>query len=130
MRAVRPLLSKEEFQTTQHLVEAFVHPKTGAGTVLHAELQAREARAMALRALGKSEIDKSVSCGGENTVSFVQPFWEDMYLSGRYPLPINSNPGLLLQPDRAERPVAQVDRAAMVSLSILQVLKPSKDFRS
>eukprot|EP00937_MAST-01D_sp_MAST-1D-sp2_P007548 g7548.t1 len=84
---VTPLLSADELSATRRAVSASRAPLAA----LHAELERRRAAA-------------------GRTTSYVKPHWDDMYLGGRYAIPINSNPGLLFRRD-PRRP-SQCARAA------------------
>ena len=53
----------------------------GAGATAHAELEARNA--------------------ADGDTSYVKPFWDAMYLGGRYPVPIHSNPIVMFHPHTA-----------------------------
>jgi carnitine O-acetyltransferase len=66
----QPLLSQQEFNNTQKIVEAFTRPG-GEGEQLQNTL---ENWAME-----------------ESKTSWISPVWLDLYLASRYPLPINSN---------------------------------------
>ena len=48
--------------------------------------------------------------------SYVQRFWDDMYLGGRYPCPVNSNPAVLFATDPFHR--TQVSRAASLAYGV------------
>jgi hypothetical protein len=84
---VHPLLSAEEFSETEKAVKAF---QNGEGAALQSEL---------------CRIDSE-----SPATSYVKGFWDDMYLGGRYPVPINSNPGLLIRDDASK--LTQASRAA------------------
>ena len=76
--SVRPLATPAEFAATKACVADFL---AGPGPRLQAELKERDRQ--------------------DETTSYIKPFWDDMYLGGRYPIPINSNPGCGLSPDPA-----------------------------
>lgn len=48
--------------------------------------------------------------------SYVQKFWDKMYLGGRYPSPVNSNPAFLFEKDPLHR--TQVSRAAATAYGL------------
>ena len=75
LSSVKHLLSTEEYEVTKNVANDFL---LNEGKNLHEELLERNRQAILLN---------------ENT-SFVRPFWNDMYLCGRYANPINSNPFL------------------------------------
>jgi carnitine O-palmitoyltransferase 2 len=71
-----PLLSPSEFDITKSIVEEF---SKNEGPNLHAQLLAKDT--------------------ANNQTSFISEAWFDMYLRGRYPVPINSNPFLMMRDD-------------------------------
>ena len=109
LRAVRPLVTDAEFAATERAVASF-GAADGAGPRLDAALRRREAalaRAFAAGAL--------YSHGGHalpDATTWVRPFWDAMYLTGRYPVAVNSNPGLVLRPDPGPGGASQAARAA------------------
>jgi hypothetical protein len=84
---VRPLLDDAEYATTQAVVADFL---------------AHDGARLQEKLLVHDQADLSTT--------YVKPFWDDMYLGGRYCLPINSNPFICLEPDPLRK--TQVARAA------------------
>ena len=82
------IATEEEFARSVKVVRDFARKE---GPSLHEELKRRRERH------GTSS-------------SYVKPFWDDMYLGGRYPVPVHSNPAVLL--NRDERHVSQSSRAS------------------
>ena len=80
LESLKHLLSDEDYNIAERDAAAFLENE---GRSLHAELKERN-RMSTLQQL--------------NT-SWCRPFWDKMYLSGRYPVPINSNPFFHLKPD-------------------------------
>jgi carnitine O-acetyltransferase len=62
-------------------------------------------------------LDRQAIVLNEDT-SYVRPFWNNMYLEGRYPIPINSNPVLIFPIDSKHS--SQESRAANVVHGFLQ----------
>ena len=83
LQSARAISTDAEFEVTSACVRSFV---TGDGALLQAELFERNRHGW------------SSSATSEHT-SYVKPFWSNMYLGGRYPVPINSNPAIGLAPD-------------------------------
>ena len=80
---MRPLQSDAAHEATRRAVEAFLDESIhDSGVSLQDELVER---------------DRQNAVLAEPT-SYVRPFWNDMYLRGRYPLPINSNPAIGIAP--------------------------------
>lgn len=99
LNSVKHLLTNEEYEITIRVADAFLHNE---GKDLHLELLERDR-------LSRVANEKS---------SFVRPFWNDMYLCGRYPTPINSNPYFVLAKD--ERNKTQATRAASLVCAFSQ----------
>lgn len=70
--------NQEELTRTKECAAAFYASERGAE--LHRELERRR---------------DDIGDGG----SYVSPFWDEMYLSGRYPVAVHSNPSVSLLPD-------------------------------
>jgi hypothetical protein len=98
---VHPMLTEAEYEETKRVVGDFVQ----SGQHLQEKLIARDA-------------DSPLT-------SYVKPFWDHMYLGGRYPVPINSNPGLLLSDDPGKR--TQAGRAASLTYYSLKWLQGYRD---
>jgi hypothetical protein len=59
--------------------------------------------------------------------SFVKPFWDRMYLGGRYPVPINSNPFIAFEPDKDPAKMNQGARAASLVFHMCKFLQGVRD---
>ena len=92
---LRPLLEPAELAAAGANAQDFLF---GPGPRLQAELEARDAAAPA--------------------TSYVKPFWDAMYLRGRYPVPINSNPFVAWEPDPNQR--TQLGRATSLVFAMLK----------
>ena len=99
LSSVKHLLSTEEYEVTKNVANDFL---LNEGKNLHEELLERNRQAILLN---------------ENT-SFVRPFWNDMYLCGRYANPINSNPFFVLDWDA--RNTTQAKRASSLVCAFTQ----------
>ena len=99
LNSVKHLLAKDDYERTVRVAHSFLHNE---GKELHLELLERDR-------LSRVANEKS---------SFVRPFWNDMYLCGRYPTPINSNPFFVLARD--ERNTTQATRAASLVCAFSQ----------
>jgi hypothetical protein len=99
LESVKPLQTVNHHKKTISVVKSFLK---GDGVILHSEL---------------SERNHQASIANLNT-SYVRPFWNDMYLKGRYPVPINSNPYLIFPPDKIHQ--TQASRAANVVCGFAQ----------
>ena len=86
--------SREEFERTRELCAKFERDR---GVQLHRELERRRD-----------------AIGDEG--SYVSPFWDDMYLSGLYPVVVHSNPSVSLKPDPLH--TTQSRRAAALILGL------------
>eukprot|EP01136_Pigoraptor_vietnamica_P038819 Opistho-1_new@687 len=93
LRYVRPLVDDAQFEKTKAAVEAFA---TGDGPELH----------NVVVKLAQPDADN----WNKYPFSYIEKFWDDMYLNGRWAVPINSNPFFLLRPD--PKRTNMVDRAA------------------
>eukprot|EP01137_Pigoraptor_chileana_P012842 Opistho-2@65649 len=93
LRYVRPLVNDAQMEKTKAAVAEFLN---GDGPELH------------------NVVVKLANPDAENEkkypFSYIEKFWDDMYLNGRWALPINSNPFFLLRPDTKRTNIA--DRAA------------------
>eukprot|EP00002_Diphylleia_rotans_P013060 TRINITY_DN2541_c0_g1_i1.p1 TRINITY_DN2541_c0_g1~~TRINITY_DN2541_c0_g1_i1.p1 ORF type:complete len:615 (-),score=144.41 TRINITY_DN2541_c0_g1_i1:316-2160(-) len=87
LQTVQPLVSKEAFEKTTKIAEDFLKNE---GPILQAKLEAYD------RSRPQS--------------SYIAEFWDEMYLTGRYPVLINSNPYIILNPSAKHN--NQVSRAA------------------
>jgi len=83
--AVSPLLSGQELDSTKKVASEFLKNE---GPKLHKELVEKDAR--------------------NKHTSFISDIWFDMYLKGRYPVPINSNPFLMMRDDPDSKANEQV----------------------
>eukprot|EP00611_Tribonema_gayanum_P024891 TRINITY_DN5571_c0_g5_i2.p1 TRINITY_DN5571_c0_g5~~TRINITY_DN5571_c0_g5_i2.p1 ORF type:complete len:610 (+),score=168.31 TRINITY_DN5571_c0_g5_i2:92-1831(+) len=72
-----------KWEHAQKIAKEFEH---GEGAELHRRLVERDAS------------DAAFQGGGHYPHSYIERCWDDMYLEGRWALPINSNPVLVLQP--------------------------------
>ena len=99
LNSVKHLLTKDEYERTVRVAHSFLHNE---GKELHLEL------------LERDRLDRLAN----KKSSFVRPFWNDMYLCGRYPTPINSNPFFVLARD--ERYTTQATRAASLVCAFSQ----------
>ena len=91
---VDAIATKEERERTQEAVREFI---LNSGKSLHKELQRRR----------EEYGTKS---------SYIKPFWDDMYLRGRYPVSIHSNPAVMMNFDDNHK--SQSARAASLIESI------------
>ena len=115
LRSVRALQNSEDHAKTCLAVEEFMKPG-GRG------------RIAAPRACGA----KSQSALLAEPTSYVRPFWNDMYLRGRYPLPINSNPAIEIAPplDLSARPkLTQQNSAAELTARFAQFWLAMREHR-
>jgi len=96
---VEPLLTKEEFVRTKKIVNKF-KSEGGEGEKLQKELIRWAER--------------------EDLSNWTAPFWYDMYLKPRHPLPINSNVFYLLKDKLEGSDLSQTYIAAALVLSILK----------
>ncbi|MCP4398921.1 MAG: choline/carnitine O-acyltransferase, partial [bacterium] len=96
---VQPLLTDEEFQQTARGVQAF-RSQNGDGEKLHRRL-----------------IEWSQN---PNLTSWLEPFWDDMYLKYRGSLVINMNPCQIYKEHPATVGMTQIQRATMLIRAILQ----------
>jgi len=78
LKYVEVMCTEEERVRTENAVRDFARTE---GPTLHEELKKRRER-------------------HGTSASYVKPFWDDMYLGGRYPVPIHSNPAVMLNFDR------------------------------
>lgn len=97
LATVEPLLSADEKEQTRRVVAEF---GAGEGLELHAALEKLDATDVYLP-------DRRALRG-----SWIEHFWDDMYLEGRYPVVINSNPFLTFKPDPVAERRTQARRAA------------------
>ncbi|KJE90270.1 carnitine palmitoyltransferase 2 [Capsaspora owczarzaki ATCC 30864] len=98
-----PLLPKDELAITMQAVNEF---RETAGPELHAKV--------AQIAANHSGYPHS----------FVESFWDDMYLEGRWPLPINSNPFFLFKPDlRLGARTNGLARATSLTMATLRFIR-------
>ena len=93
LQAIGPLVPASQLEATR----ALVAEQLIAGSVMHG--------------LNAELISREVS-----QISFVSAAWDTMYLEGRYPLPINSNPGAIIRTRKVFGPeaITQVARAARI----------------
>lgn len=96
---VEPLLNKEDFIRTKKIVEKF-RSKGGDGEKLQEELIRWSER--------------------NNLSNWTAPFWYDIYLKPRHPLPINSNVFYLLKDKLNVLELSQTYIAAALVMSILK----------
>lgn len=96
---VHPLLSKEEFEKTDDIVQAFCS-HGGDGPKLQEEL---------VKWSEKNEL-----------LNWTEPLWYDIYLDSRKPLPINSNVFYLLEDKPHCADWSQVYTAAALIVSVLK----------
>jgi hypothetical protein len=102
---LEPLMDpKREMPESIAAIDDFL---SGAGPKLDTELRRRDAAA-------------------PNT-SYVKPFWDKMYLGGRYPVPINSNPFIAFEPDRNPEKMNQASRAASLVFYMCKFLQGIRD---
>ena len=99
LESVKPLQTKKAHSRTISVVNSFLQNQ---GKTLHAELNERNQHSLLTK----------------ESTSYVRPFWNDMYLKGRYPLPINSNPYLIFPKDPLH--TTQESRAAFVACGFAQ----------
>jgi hypothetical protein len=109
LESLKHLLSDEDYNIAERDASAFLENE---GRSLHAELKERN-RMSTLQQL--------------NT-SWCRPFWDKMYLSGRYPVPINSNPFFHLKPDPVHG-TSQAKRAASLVCAYAQLYCAISDGR-
>ena len=84
-------MSRDDFKVTKKLTEEFLG---GGGAKLHKQL---------------SDINAATALQGKYPYSFVEKYWDQLYLGDRSPLPLNSNPFYILQ---SEKGATQINRAA------------------
>lgn len=94
--------SPNQIQATEQAAKAFLEEQ---GPQLHEILTARDKLTSHLRKMGEG-------------TSYVQPFWDHMYLGGRYPVNINSNPALMLTDLPVRETGGQLGVAAAISNSV------------
>eukprot|EP00040_Diaphanoeca_grandis_P019710 m.104204 g.104204 ORF g.104204 m.104204 type:complete len:658 (-) comp27556_c0_seq1:244-2217(-) len=111
IEAVAPLGTPEQVSKTRQLADDFVK---GDGAKLQAILEQRNKEGEGQYMLGTAS-------------SFVMPFWNKMYLGGRYPLPINSNPIILIHDLPEKKSLGQVGVAAKLTLGMLRWYKAYKN---
>ena len=102
LAACRPLVPDAEFAHTERLVKAALQPDSQLHQ-LQTELCNREA--------------------SQQEGSYVSAAWEAMYLEGRWPLPISSNPGAVTAASQVFSPdvTTQVQRAARLMAATTSV---------
>ena len=106
LESVRPIQSAKDHAVTTKAIEVFASPG-GYGESLHCELAVR---------------DRQSALAGESS-SYVSPFWNKMYLQGRYELPINSNPVISMPHPfihQADEPWTQAECAAELTAAFAQ----------
>mmetsp|Transcript_20686 Transcript_20686/g.22992 ORF Transcript_20686/g.22992 Transcript_20686/m.22992 type:complete len:441 (-) Transcript_20686:669-1991(-) len=94
-----PALSKEEFEKTRKEVAVFLEKE---GPLLHDEL---------------------LRLASDAKTSWLEGFWDSMYLEIRDPLPINVNPFFVFQDDPLPAKNTQIARAATLTRSTLWFIK-------
>eukprot|EP00039_Didymoeca_costata_P009244 m.122053 g.122053 ORF g.122053 m.122053 type:complete len:658 (-) comp14415_c0_seq3:2294-4267(-) len=101
---VKALATPAEFERTSHFVHTF---QETSGKLLQNILTNRNELIQERRDLG-------------DATSYVRPFWDFMYLGGRYPVPINSNPVFIVNdlPDKATH--GQAGAASALSFAMIQ----------
>eukprot|EP01128_Nolandella_sp_AFSM9_P004148 TRINITY_DN1817_c0_g1_i4.p1 TRINITY_DN1817_c0_g1~~TRINITY_DN1817_c0_g1_i4.p1 ORF type:complete len:273 (+),score=56.98 TRINITY_DN1817_c0_g1_i4:87-821(+) len=99
LEAVAPLLSPEELEETKRKTQEFLQFE---GVNLHKQLLELKAAA---------------------TTSWLEGFWDTMYLEYRAPVPININPCFVLQDDPTPSRNNQIQRAATLINSTLAFVK-------
>eukprot|EP00037_Helgoeca_nana_P033103 m.416677 g.416677 ORF g.416677 m.416677 type:complete len:661 (+) comp30061_c0_seq1:74-2056(+) len=102
IEAVTPLASPAELAQTRTAVAEFA---SNAGPRLQTILEERDSAGVDQRNLGTA-------------TSYVRPFWNAMYLSGRYPVNINSNPALLMKDLPQKGSLGQPGVAAVLTAAI------------
>lgn len=96
LKSVAPLLHPSELEVTKKNVQDLL---VNSGPKLHAELE-------------------KLASGSGYPESFIEGFWDDMYLNGRWSLPINSNPALMWRPDPIN--ATQLERSVSVTYSAIK----------
>ena len=99
--SVEHLMSPSEYRVAKEDALHFLHHE---GKSLHAELKERN----------------RLSTAQQLNTSYNKDFWNNMYLSGRYPLPINSNPFFRLKSDPTSVGKSQAQRAAKLVCAYTQ----------
>ena len=96
LASVRPLTTPDEFTSHESLVRDF---QQTTGKILHDKLVQRDA---------------ADAASGQYPFSYIERDWDDMYLGGRWSIPINSNPFYVLNPapESHAHLNAQIPRAA------------------
>ncbi|XP_037542682.1 choline O-acetyltransferase [Nematolebias whitei] len=98
LRCMRHLLSEEQFNKTQKIVTQFEAPG-GAGELLQSKLLERR----------------------EKKANWVYDYWlNDMYLSNRLALPINSSPAMVFPPQSFRAPIDSLRFAAHLISGVLE----------
>eukprot|EP00040_Diaphanoeca_grandis_P002932 m.23152 g.23152 ORF g.23152 m.23152 type:complete len:663 (+) comp14085_c0_seq1:128-2116(+) len=93
LEQLKPLLNDEEFAHASRGANQFVSSSSG----IQSQLQSL------------AEIPNT---------SYIKPYWDEMYLNARYPVPINSNPFVAFEPDPLRQ--SQADRAASLIYAMLK----------
>jgi hypothetical protein len=109
LESVKPLQNASAHAATRAKVQDFLQKE---GLSLHAEL---------------TERNRQATLTNDMATSYIRPFWNDMYLQGRYPLPINSNPYLIFPHDKAR--TTQEARAAHVVCGFAQFWLAKQEHR-
>ncbi|CAL7946660.1 unnamed protein product [Xylocopa violacea] len=104
LNAQRPLLSKDQLETTATYVNQFL---ANDGIRLHKELIAKDAK--------------------NRHTSYICEPWFDMYLRDRKPLPINYNPFIVLEPAANPEYNIQLVKATNLLLSSLRFMKSLRE---
>ncbi|XP_068424085.1 choline O-acetyltransferase [Clinocottus analis] len=98
LRCVKHLLTEEQFNKTQHVVEQFRAPG-GVGELLQSKLMERR----------------------DNTANWVYDYWlKDMYLNNRMALPVNSSPVMVFPQQHFKAPIDSLRFAAHLISGVLE----------